>query len=524
MRRARPVWTGLLRGTIALAGVAALAGCTLGPDFATPSAWFPSSWFASKSQAITAGAPQPASQAVVEPIAPDWWASFNDPELTSLEERVAAANLDVRTATTRLAESRAQRRITAAAEFPQINGDASYQRQLPSAKGVFSLLGGGSSGGASGSPSGAGGVTGPPSSSVGAIKPFDLYQYGLDASWELDLWGRVRRSIEAADATIDASAEARRDILLSVLAEVARDYVQLRGIQAQLQISRENLTTAQDSLSLTTKRAADGLTTQLDVANAAAQVASTTAAIPQLQQQEAQVINRLSFLLGETPGTLADELTTAQPVPPVPPRVPLGLPSELARRRPDIRQAEAQLHAQTAQIGVAVASFYPSVTLNGNVDLQAIRFADLADWGSRTYAFGPSIHIPIFEGGQLKGNLELTKAEQQEAAINYERTVLNAWHEVDNALIAYAAEQRRREDVIQAVAQNHRALRLADEQYRQGLVPFLQVLTAEQQLLATEQQETDSTTTVSTNLIALYKALGGGWETTFPQSASDIRR
>jgi NodT family efflux transporter outer membrane factor (OMF) lipoprotein len=510
-----------LRPIAALAILAlSLAGCTLGPDFVKPSSWFPSSWFESKSQAINDSNPAPISQPVTDPIAVDWWSVFNDAELVSLENRVATANLDVKSATVRLAESRAQRRITAASEFPQVNGDASYQRERPSEKGVFNLL----SGGAGGGGSSAGGMTGFPAGGIGGLKAFDLYQYGLDASWELDLWGRVRRSIEAADASIDASAEARRSILISVLAEVALDYIQLRGVQTQLQISRENLATAQDSLALTQKRAADGLTSQLDVANAAAQVATTRAAIPQLQQQEAQVINQLGFLLGEPPGALADELATAQPIPPVPPRVPLGLPSELARRRPDIRQAEAQLHAQTAQIGVAVASFYPSVTLNGSLDLQAIRFADLGSWAARTYSLGPSISIPLFEGGRLKGNLALTKAEQQEAAIGYQRTVLNAWQEVDNALIAYRAEQRRRDDAARAVAENRRALDLAREQYRQGLIPFLQVLTDEQQLLAAEQQDAQSTTTVSTNLVSLYKALGGGWETTFPDSTKEAQQ
>jgi len=505
------------RTSVLCALAVALAGCTMGPNFEAPSSWSPQSWFAPKPSAVAP--PAVPSTPVAEPIDPSWWAAFGDAELDALENRVAAENLDVRAATVRLAESRAQRRITGAAEFPQINGDASYQRQLPSKEGVFSLLGAGAPGGVSGGAGSGGGASGVPAGGL-ALRPFDLWQYGLDASWELDLWGRVRRSIEAADASIDASGEARRDAYLSVLAEVARDYVQLRGVQTQLRISRENLEIAETNLKLTQERAAHGLTSTLDADTAAAQVATTAATIPQLEQQQSQLINQLGFLLGQPPRALDAELGAPAPVPPVPPRVPIGLPAELARRRPDIRQAEAQLHAQTAQIGVAVASFYPTVTLNGSFDIQAVKFGNLADWGARTYGFGPSLSVPIFEGGRLKGNLELTEAQQQEAVIAYQRTVLNAWQEVDNALTAYGAEQRRRERFEDAVARNRRALDLARQQYTQGLTTFLQVLTVQQQLLQSEQQAADSTTAVSLDLVALYKALGGGWETAFPYQAS----
>jgi NodT family efflux transporter outer membrane factor (OMF) lipoprotein len=443
VRRAR-----IRRRLACLAALALLCGCTVGPDFLRPSSWSPSRWFGAGGEETTKSAAEPASLPIAEPIQPDWWTSFGDAELSALEKRVADANLDVRVATLRLAESRAQRQITSAAEFPSINGDASYQRERPSANGIFGLLG--SSGGGASGGTAAGGV---PSGGT-SLKAFDLYQYGFDASWEIDLWGRVRRSVEAADASIDASAEARRDTLLSTLAEVARDYIQLRGTQRQLAISRDNLATAQEALALTRQRADAGLVSKLDVANAAAQVATTSAAIPALDQAQAQVINQLGFLLGEAPRALAAELVTEKPIPPVPPRVPVGLPSELARRRPDIRTAEAQLHAATAEIGVATASFYPSISLNGNFDLQATRFANLGSWGSRTYGFGPSITLPIFEGGRLTGNLALTKAQQQEAAIVYQRTVLNAWQEVDNALTAYAAEQHRQEELRRAVTQS----------------------------------------------------------------------
>jgi len=200
----------------------------------------------------------------------------------------------------------------------------------------------------------------------------------------------------------------------------------------------------------------------------------------------------------------------------VPPRVPIGVPSELARRRPDIRQAEAQLHAATADIGVAVADFYPKITLSGSIGLQALKAKDLGNWSARQYGLGPTISLPIFEGGRLRATLALRKVEQQEAALNYQQTVLQAWHDVDNALVAYSAEQRRHDALAAAETQQALALRLARERYTQGVSDFLNVLDAERALLQSQQQLADSSVNISTNLVQLYKALGGGWEPTYP--------
>ncbi len=463
-----------------LAALLLLGACTMGPDFERPKPpEMPKAW---------------DDATLSQPLRPDWWAIFDDAELTALEQRVANANLDVQAATLRLAESRAQRQVAAAAGLPTVNGNAIYQHIKPSAKGPFGAI-------SQGAP----------------VQSLDFYQTGFDASWELDLWGKVRRSVESADAQVEASAEARRDALVSVLAEVARDYLELRGIQAQLGISKANLTTARDVLTLTQKRANDGLSSQIDVANAGAQLATIEADIPQWEQREAQTINELSFLLGQPPGALREELAGENVMPPPPPRVPVGVPSELAQRRPDIRMAEAQLHAATALIGVAKANFYPSITLSATAALQATKFADLANWDARSFTAGPLISIPIFEGGKLTGNLTLSETRQQEAALDYQRTVLSAWQEVSNALVAYQSEQRRRDQIAVAVRENGRALMLARAQYKDGFATFLQVLTAQQQLLATQQKQADSITTVSSDLVMLYKALGGGWEETFPR-------
>lgn len=503
--------TGLLAAGLALL----LGGCTVGPDFSPPRWANPVSWFSGRAKEAAV-----RSEPVVAPINVDWWAIFHDPKLTNLERQVASLNLDVQAAGVRIAESRAQLGITGAGQYPVFNANASYEREKPSNLGVFSPLGAGAAAGASGTPgtqaNGAFGQTTGATKVPPNIKPFDIFQYGFDASWEPDLWGGVRRSIESSTAAVEASSDARRAALLSALAEVARDYIDLRGTQEQLRIARDNVRTAQQGLTLTQQRAAAGVTTDLDVANAAAQVSTTAAQIPALQQREQEDINALSLLLGMAPNALSTELAVPRPIPPVPVKVPVGFPSELARRRPDIRQAEAQLHEATANIGVAVASFYPSVTLSASLGFQALQFGNLWKWDARQYAVGPGITLPIFQAGQLRYTLELRKAQQQEAAINYTKTVLTAWHDVDNALTAYEREQQRRAELVKAVAENQRALALAQSRYQQGVADFLSVLTAEQQLLSTEQQLATSTTTVSTNLVALYKALGGGWEEFYP--------
>ncbi len=503
------------RSATAIAACALLAGCTVGPNFQRPAAWWqPASWGGGVSNKQA-----DASTPVAEPIDPHWWNLLGDPELTALESRLVGSNLDVRIADLRLAEARAQLGVAQAAELPSVNGNASYVRQRQSKNGVISLLGGGAT-----QSNGLGGIGGTPTSeSTGAnspiLQPYDLYQTGFDASWELDLWGRVRRNVESIAAQGQAVQEAGRDTLVTASAELARDYVQLRGIQQKLQYTRENLASAQQSLSLTRQRALGGVSTDLDVADAAAQVANTQAQIPALEQQQAAMMNAIAFLLGQAPHALEAQLVDPKPIPPVPPRVPVGLPSELVRRRPDIRRAEALLHSATADVGVAVASFFPSVTLSGSATLQAVQLHSLANWASGAYALGPSVTLPIFDGGQLTRTLQLRKAQQQEAAVTYQRTVLAALHEVDNAMTSYATEQRRRDALEEAVKQNRRALALARDRYTQGVADFLQVLTAQRGLLAAQQDLADSTAAVSTDLVQLYKALGGGWVDPTPDAA-----
>ncbi len=508
-----------LMATMATALVLSTTGCEFGPNFQHPAPWYsPTSWLGGRP--ATAPAADVASTPVPAPPDPQWWSVFDDPELTALEQRVAGSNLDLRLAGIRLGESRAQLGLTGADLFPQLNANGSYTRERQSAKGVISLLGGG--GGSPGTASnGLGGRQGGiPNTSLTA--PFDLFQTGFDASWELDLWGRVRREVESARAQTVESAESRRDTMVTSEAELARDYMQLRGQQRIIQITEDNLKAQRGALNLAQERASAGLGSDLDVANAAAEVASTSSELPTLHAQVQTYINAIALLLGEAPNQMDAELDTPGPVPPVPPVVPVGLPGDLARRRPDIRRAEAALHAATADVGVAAASFYPTVTLSGSAALQALQFKDMFGWSAGTYSFGPSLTLPIFQGGRLTRTLELRKGQQVEAAVTYQQTVLGALHDVNNALVNYEAQQGQATALARAVTQQQRALDLAQDQYRGGLVDFLNVLNAEQQLLAGQQQVAQAQTTVSTDLVQLYKALGGGWEQTFPeQEAAD---
>jgi NodT family efflux transporter outer membrane factor (OMF) lipoprotein len=502
---------------IALMSGAALAGCTVGPDFKEPHAAAPSK-FTRTSEA------QAPSRAVEATLQPNWWSLLGDPQLVALEARLATDNLDVQAATARLAQSRAGLRIVGADQYPMIDAAGSYNREQASPNGIFSLLGVTPTGTQPQSASGTApfGVVPMPGST--GSPPFNVWQYGFDASWELDIWGRVRRSVEAAKANVQASAEDRRAILVSAQAELARDYIELRATQTLLDITTKNLSLARNIVKLTQLRLTDGVTTNLDVANSSAQVASIEARLPPLEAHRDALINAMSLLLGQGPGALEKTLTEVADIPSLPGHAPIGFPSELVRRRPDIRAAEARLHSATAEIGVAKADFYPQITLTGSLGAQSLQLSSLGDWASHQFVFGPSISLPIFQGGRLKGTLQLRNAQQQEAAIVFQKTVLQAWREVDDALSAYDTEQRRRDLLTDVVQQDQAALDVAQKRYREGAVDFLNVLTVQRDLLSAESDLAQSRGMAAVNLVTLYKALGGGWETALPDSAPGVGR
>lgn len=481
-----------LRLAAALLAASALACCKpVGPDFSPPTPDLPSNAF----QRSAHGSGQAADAVDTQR---DWWKTFKDPILSDLEGRVASQNLDVRAATIRIAESRFQAGVAGAALLPSIGGQAKDQKELYSSNGLLSMVDGLLQNVAPGS--------------TFSPKPINEYTLGADASWQIDLWGGVRRQIEAAHAQTQSSEAERRGALIASFAELADDYVALRAAQAKGAITQENLAAEQDILNLTKDRSARGLASALDVEAAESQVDGVKSQLPQLTQQISQSMNAIAILLDLPPDALNAQLARPKAQPPAPSSIPLGVPSQLAQRRPDIQEAEARLHAATADIGVAQADFYPNVQLSGAAALDSLHLANLFAPGSLQYSLGPTATLPIFEGGKLKSNLELRKAQQQEAALAYRKTVLNAWREVVDALVSLRQERLRRAQLGEQVGHARTTLTLAKSRYASGLANMTTVLDAERGLLAAQQQYVESTADLSHNAIRLYKALGGGWE------------
>jgi NodT family efflux transporter outer membrane factor (OMF) lipoprotein len=458
-----------------------LGGCTLGPDFHTPAADAPSGWASLQSDGRI-------SAPSAEPLDIRWWQSFADAELTALIQRAVANNLDLRMAASRVLQARALRSTQVSGQYPTIDANGNYSRARNSAEGLSDASG------------------------EDGKAAFNYWDTGLSAAWELDLWGRVRRQVEAADASFLVAENQRRGVLLSLLADVAHDYIALRQVQATLAVNRDNLGLSRHSLRLSRQRLEEGVATQLDVAQGAAQVASIEARLPPLEQRQGDLIDSLGLLLAEPPNALADELSRSAQVPVGHAHLALGLTSELARRRPDILQAEASLRAATASIGMAQADFYPSIRLTGDLGVQAVQLSSLGNWDARRFAFGPVLSLPLFEGGRLRGVLALREAQQQEAALQYRKVVLQSWHDIAQAMRGYSASQLRRDHLDDAVQQSRTALQAAQRQYVEGAVDFLDVLTVQSTLLVNQEQWIASNAATSQALVSLYSAVGGGWQ------------
>jgi NodT family efflux transporter outer membrane factor (OMF) lipoprotein len=449
-----------------------IAGCIVGPDYHRQDPNLPLGWIG-KTELIK------DSSNYSELV--HWWTGFNDPNLTSLVERAINTNLDLLEAQARIRQARAARDIVAGGLGPTVDAGGSYTRgRIP----------------ISGNPD-------PPTR--------DLFQTGLDAAWELDVFGGVRRSVEAAEADVQFSVENHRDVLITLVSEVALNYIELRGFQQEIVIAQNNLKTQRQTAELTHKKFQGGLTGTLDVANADAQVATTASQIPQLEAAAQKAIYDLSVLLGMEPTALLKELSPTNSIPLAPPQVPLGIPSELLRRRPDIRRAEAAIHGITARIGVATADLYPKFGLTGSVNFQNNQLQGLINSKNRFWTVGPAVNWQIFSAGRVRSNIELQKALQQESMLAYQKTVITALRDVENALVVYAKEYERHEILAEAVLHNRKAVDSATKLYERGLTNFLDVLVTQRSLFVSEEALVQSTRDLSINLVALYKALGGGW-------------
>jgi multidrug efflux system outer membrane protein len=476
-----------------------LAGCTVGPNFTPPAPGAPPAW---NDPAAGPSAPGPAAgiDAASDPK-PDWWTLFDDPELTALIARAAAGNFDIKIAVQKIAEARSNERIEAAAGLPTLDGKASYTYQQESLDEISSQIG-------SALPVK---LTQPPAA-------YGLYEGALDASWELDLFGKVRRSVEMSRAETVAEVGDRDDSLVSLQAEVAQTYAKLRAAQANLAAAKADIAAEKNLLALTRDRTSHGLTTGLDVKNAQAQLASSEADAPQYQQQIANDLNSLAVLVGEAPGALDAELSSAKPIPGLKAAsAPIGLPSSLARRRPDIRAAEARLHEQTANVGVRVAQLYPEITLTGEVGQQSQQLKNFFRSYDNIFSIGPSISLPIFEGGKLRAGVNQAKAEEVEALFTYQKTVLSALKDVEsgseNALASYRTDQQKLALLKIEGDTDQAAVDIALDRYKHGLDTYLDVLTPQNTFIQAQQQIIQTQLAVTDDLVTLYKALGGGWQT-----------
>ncbi len=423
-----------------------------------------------------------------------WWLVFKDPKLNSLVERAIKANLDLQLAEARIHEARATRQIEAAPLWPELDATSSFSRTLQSQNQTQNA-----------------GV----SLSTGfaiSNQPMNLYESGFDASWEIDVFGGTRRSVESAQDSLEASIYDRNDVLLTLLGEVASGYIDLRSYQTQLEVTRNNLAAQTGTLKLTRARYEGGLASDLDVAQQEAQVAATASEIPTLETSCRQSIHSLGTLLGEQPDALSEELSSPAAIPIAPSKLPIGLPSELLRRRPDIRRDERKLAATVANIGVATADLFPKFSLTGATQLQSISVNTLLSEGSIYWTFGPTVTWPIFEGGEILGNIDKADAQRDEALITYQQTILNALEEVENEIVAFSHERERYQYLFTEVSASQRALDLSTELYLGGLKNFLDVLDAQRTLLTSENDLATSQAAVSKDLVALDKALGGGWQ------------
>ncbi|HAM51587.1 MAG TPA: RND transporter [Nitrospiraceae bacterium] len=446
------------------------SGCMVGPNYQPQHPAVPTEWVGVSK--TPTGQPAVATAQPTDLI--QWWRQFNDPILTSLTEEALNKNLDLQTAEARLRQARAMRGVTVGGLWPAVTASGSYQ-----------LL-----------------------HKASNSSNENLYQYGFDSVWELDLFGGLHRAVESADANVQAAIEGIRDAQVSLIAEVALNYAQLRGYQQEIVIAQNNVKAQQHTADITHKLFSVGFASALDVANADSNVATTESQIPVFEIQAQQSIYALSVLLARLPADLLKQLSPTGSLPTVPTEIPVGLPSDLLRRRPDIREAEAQLHAATAQIGVAVADFFPTFSLTGSMNWNT----DVMHNASHYFALGPSVTWPIFQGGAIVSNVHLQEALRDQAFFTYQKTVLAAFQDVENALIAFTKEQQHLKVLNEAVDDNRKAVDLSLQLYIEGLGDFLNVLVTQLSLYSSENAAVQSEQNIVTDLIALYKALGGGWE------------
>lgn len=483
-----------------------LAGCMVGPEYKAPYNKAPQDWSSWSSA--------DPSLALVDnehkPLPNPWWKSFEDPVLEGVIQHALNNSLDLKTAALHFAEARVQREGTASQLLPTVGASSRATRQRQSEHNastrLYDALGSNTQSPLSGN------------SSLAQLlsDPYTSYQAGFDASWEPDFWGKVRRSLEADEANFAQQRALFRLARVSLISDVASHYFTLRATQQRINVLRSDIEVLRQRIELVNARYSAGRVNQLDLDRQQAQLNALTAQLPTLLASEAHSINQIALLSGEHPGALRDALTATAANADDSVELPdlsLGVPSELAQQRPDIQAAEAQLHRATAQIGVAKAELYPSITLTGNIGLDAYNRNDLGEWASRTWSVGPRVYLPLFNRGRLHSVVHLRELQQQEAAVNYHQTVLRAWQNVDDTLTAYSAARMRTASLTREVAYAQSAYQLATSRYSAGITDYMAVLDAERQYLQARHDLIDSRKQVYIEFVAVNKALGRGTAT-----------
>jgi NodT family efflux transporter outer membrane factor (OMF) lipoprotein len=472
-KRGRPGfrWALLVPAVLALM---ALAGCAaVGPNYSRPEIKAPADWHTPLQDGLTVTPVTPGALA-------EWWMSLKDPALSGLIERAVKQNLDLAEARARVREARARRGVSEAGLFPTLDGTGSATKSRSS-------------------------------ENSGSGSESKLFAAGFDAGWELDVFGGVRRAVEAADADLSASREDLHGVLVSLVAETALNYIEARTFQTRLAVAEANIKTQEESYELTRSRFDAGLSDELAVHQARYNLENSRSQLPTLRTGLEAAKNRLAVLLGLEPGALHPELAERRAIPVIPATLAVGVPAEALRQRPDVRQAERRLAARSARVGVATADLYPKFRLSGSIGLQSISVDNLPEYGSRTWQIGPSVSWNLFDAGAVRRNIEVQSALQEQALVQYEASILSALEEVENALVAYGEEQLRRASLASATEAARNATRMAKDRYKAGLVDFSSVLDSQRSLLSFEDNLAQSDGVVTANLVRLYKALGGGW-------------
>ncbi|MDB6024896.1 MAG: efflux transporter outer rane subunit [Verrucomicrobiales bacterium] len=455
--------------------LAFLSGCAVGPNYKPPQTSVAASFANSPTNVASAD----------ETTLATWWKGFNDAKLDGLVDRAFTQNHDLRIAMANLKEARALRRLTTFELAPTVQANASYAKSLHSK---------------------AAALPGTPRDA----REGEFYDASFDASWELDLFGRVRRSVQSANAELAVAEATRLDVLVSVTAEVARNYFELRGLQNQLAVAHKNAGVQTETLKITQARLEGGRGTDFDVSRSRSLLNLTLSTIPPLEASIQKNIHRIAVLTGQQPTALVADLSTPAPLPTAMPTLAVSNPESLLRRRPDIRAAERSLAAATARIGVITADLFPRVTFVGSVGVEANTFAGLGKSGADTWNFGPHITWAAFDLGRVRARIKAADARAEGSLASYERTVLTALEETEDALVDFEHEQTRQRFLRTSAEASQKAADLAHQRYEGGIADFLSVLDAERTLLEAQDRFAASQTQTATALVSVYKALGGG--------------